>query len=232
MVAVFRIQKLSLAQYVQHTGADFSASHSLCNICNYHWLTTWHAQHFEICVCPLDAIFMTFWSSNLQVGGIRDILKLSSADCTTWHGVCSMLRLTSVNCTVFATFRNQHVQIAWDLQLFESNNVYMGKCTQHFGARPSFLPAVLLPSFLPSFFPFLLSGLCPSFYSCWFSILIPFSFDKFAWGSRCKCKFAWGSRCKCSMQQACQLLGWGEQPTALVAAWTEGMSAVASVEAS
>ena len=151
MVAVFRIQKLSLAQYVQHTGADFSASHSLCNICNYHWLTTWHAQHFEICVCPLDAIFMTFWSSNLQVGGIRDILKLSSADCTTWHGVCSMLRLTSVNCTVFATFRNQHVQIAWDLQLFESNNVYMGKCTQHFGARPSFLPAVLLPSFLLSF---------------------------------------------------------------------------------
>ena len=70
---------------------------SLCNICNYHWLTTWHAQHFEICVCPLDAIFMTFWSSNLQVGGIRDILKLSSADCTTWHGVCSMLRLFAAN---------------------------------------------------------------------------------------------------------------------------------------
>ena len=102
---------------------------------------------------------------------LTTFLKLSSADCTTWHGVCSMLRLTSVNCTVFATFRNQHVQLAWDLQLFESN-----MCTWE-GARSIlelglhfFLPAVLLPSF-PLSFP----SSCPSFYSCWFSILIPFS---------------------------------------------------------
>ena len=32
-----RNQKLSLAQYVRHTGANFSASRSLCSICNYHW---------------------------------------------------------------------------------------------------------------------------------------------------------------------------------------------------
>ena len=123
------------------------------------------------------------------MGGIRNILKLSSADSTTWHGVCSMLRLTSVNCTVFATFRNQHVQLAWDLQLFESN-----MCTWE-GARSIlelglhfFLPAVLLPSFPPSFpsscpsFPILLSGLCPVLlsFSYWFSIPIPFSFEKFA----------------------------------------------------
>ena len=109
----------------------------------------------------------------------------------------------------------------------------MGKCTQQFGARPGFLsscrppgPPSFLPSFLPSLPPSLLLFLPPvgimSLFSCWFSILLPFSFDRFAWGSRCKFR----------MQQVCQLLWWGEQPTALVAAWTEGMSAVASVEAS
>ena len=168
MFAVFRNPKLSLAQYVQHTGANFGASHSLCNICNYHWQTAWHAQHFEIDACQLDAIFTTFWSSNLQVDGIRNILKLSSADCTTWHGVCSVLRLTSVNCTVFATFWSQHLQIAWDLQLFESNMCIWesARSILELGLR-FFLPAGLLPSIPPSFFPFLLSGLCPSFFSYW-----------------------------------------------------------------
>ena len=86
-----------------------------------------------------------------------------------------------------------------------------------------FLPAVLLPSFLPSLpLSFPSSSRDYVLLSCWFSILLPFSFDR----------FVRGSRCKCSMQQVCQLLWGGEQPTALAAAWAEGMSAVASVEAS
>ena len=107
------------------------------------------------------AVFATSWNYHLQIAQRGMVF----AAC------CGYLRLTSVNCTVFATFRNQHVQLAWDLQLFESN-----MCTWE-GARSIlelglhfFLPAVLLPSF-PLSFP----SSCPSFYSCWFSILIPFS---------------------------------------------------------
>ena len=89
------------------------------------------------------AVFATSWN-------------LSSADCTTWHGVCSVLRLTSVNCTVFATFWNQHVQFAWDPQLFESNMCTWesARSILELGFR-FFLPAVLLPSFPPSLFLFL-----------------------------------------------------------------------------
>ena len=99
----------------------------------------------------------------------------------------------------------------------------MGKCTQHFGARLSFLSSCRPPSFLPSL-PLSFPSSCRDYVllSCWFSILLPFSFDR----------FVRGSRCKFSMQQVCQLLWGGEQPTALAAAWAEGMSAVASVEAS
>ena len=160
-------------------------------------------------------------------------LRLSEAQSCKWTGICNRLRLSSAAlhnaawclqrvaaniCKLHGLCHmlNQHLQIAWDLQ----------RARSIFGARSSFLsscrPPSFRPSLPPSFFPFLLSGLCPSFFSCRFSILIPFSFDK----------FARGSRCKCSMQQVCQLLWLGEQPTALVAAWTEGMSAVASVEAS
>ena len=87
------------------------------------------------------AVFATSWN-------------LSSADCTTWHGVCSVLRLTSVNCTVFATFWDQHLQIAWALQLFESTMCTWesARSIQELGLLRFFLPAVLLPSFPPSLF--------------------------------------------------------------------------------
>ena len=48
MFAAFRNQKLSLAQGVQHTGANFGASHSLCSIAT---ITGKPHEHFEIDVC-------------------------------------------------------------------------------------------------------------------------------------------------------------------------------------
>ena len=158
-----------------------------------------YSQHLEIIICRLHNVAWCLQrvATNIcKLRGLCHILKPTCAIClgpaTLWSNMCTWKSARSI------------------LEL---------------GLR-FFLPAVLLPSFLPSlppsFFPFLLSGLCPAFFFCWVPILIPFSFDK----------FALGSRCKCSMQQVCQLLWWGEPPTALVAAWTEGMSAVASFEAS
>ena len=209
--------------------ANFSASHRLCSIAiitgkphgmrsilkltSVNWMLFLHfygflklkpasgrySQHLEIIICRLHNVA---WCLQRVA---TNICKL--------HGLCHILKPTCAICLGPATLWSN--MCTWK----------SARSILELGLR-FFLPAVLLPSFLPSlppsFFPFLLSGLCSVFFSCWFSILIPFSFDK----------FTRGSRCKCSMQQVCQLLWWGEQPTALVAAWTEGMSAVAWVEAS
>ena len=126
--------------------------------------------------------------------------------CTQRHCVCSLLQLKSVNCTVLTTFWSPTL-VKW---LSARRILELG-----------------LPSSPPSLSPSFPSSCrdCRDYFllSCWFSILIPFSFDKFAGGR--------GSvACSRYVNSSGEVSS--EQPTALVAACHEGMFAVASVEAS
>jgi hypothetical protein len=55
--------------------------------CNYHFQTAWHAQHFEIDFCKLDAT-----------------LRLAEARSCKWNGICNMLELSSAHCTYCMVF--------------------------------------------------------------------------------------------------------------------------------
>ena len=166
---------------------------------------------FEIYFCQLDFfcdllklkrasgrysnILKLIWNYHLQIA--QGCLQRVSADICKLHRLCHILKPTCANCLGLETLGRKHVSV-W-------------KCTQHFGARVlMFLSSCCLPSCLPSR-PLFSLPLVRIMYCCLSvlsSTVIPFSFDK----------FARRSPCQCSMRQVCQLLSWGRQPIALVAA--------------
>ena len=83
-----------------------------------------------------------------------------------WHGICKVLRLEAAKRTVVATFWNQHLQIARDLQLFKGN-----MCKPE-GARSILGLGISLSFFLLSFLPSL--PVPPSFFTSLLSTSISF----------------------------------------------------------